>query len=107
MKRNRNLLLLIASCVAALALPCASAYGAQASRRHFASPAAAAATLQAAAQSQGSAPPNQTPPDAAPAEPQVPANLPPAERAARKFNWIAVNGQRQQPNMTPTEITEE
>jgi hypothetical protein len=37
----------------------------------------------------------------------VPANLPPAERAAHKFNWIEVNGQRPRPNITPTQFTEE
>src|SRR5947209_4902624 len=40
-------------------------------------------------------------------EAAIPANLPPAERAERKLNWIAVNGERTQPNMTPTELSED
>ena len=40
-------------------------------------------------------------------EGNVPANLPAAQRAQRKLQWIAVNGERRQPNITPTEMSEQ
>ncbi len=62
--------------------------------------------LTAAAQNPR-APGKQPPKTSDPTEAAIPANLPPAERAARKFNWIAVNGERQRPNMTSTRLTEQ